>query len=211
VCYGKPRAMTERSFLHTVRIAPRRGEGQDRAIAVPCEHGVVIALADGAGGVSGGAQAAAAVCDAAAAIATRPDDWSRLLAELDHAQIGRGQTTAVVLWVTRDGVVGASAGDSGAWIVRDDAVEDLTSHQRKTPLIGDGAVVTAIDAGPLAGGTLIVASDGLLKFARHEDVARLVRGADLAAAAGALVELVRLPSGELPDDVSIVLCREHTA
>jgi len=39
-------------------------------------------------------------------------------------------------------------------------------------------------------------------------IARVASGPDLAAAARALVELVRLPSGELPDDVAIVLCRE---
>lgn len=198
--------MTE--LLHAIEIAPRRGEGQDRALVLPCEHGVVIAVADGAGGTPGGERAAKAVVDRVAAVASHAYDWSLLLAELDHAQIGYGQTTAVVLWVTHDEIVGASAGDSGAWVVRPSGIEDLTRGQHTKPLIGDGAVVTQIAAGPLAGGTLLVASDGLLRYAKRDAIVDLVRGPDLAAAAKALVELVRLPSGELPDDVTVVLCRE---
>lgn len=196
-------------FVHAIEIAPRRGEGQDRALVLPCEHGVVVAVADGAGGTAGGERAAKAVVDRVASVASHAYDWTMLLAELDHAQIGYGQTTAVVLWVTTSKIVGACAGDSGAWIVRADGVEDITSHQHRKPLIGDGAVVTPIECGPLAGGTLLVASDGLLGYAKRDDIARIARGADLAAAAKGLIELVRLPSGQLPDDVSVVLCRER--
>ena len=194
--------------MHAIQVAPRRGEGLDRALVLPCEHGVVIALADGAGGTSGGERAAKAVVDRVASVASHAYDWSQLLLELDHAQIGYGQTTAVVLWVTRDKIVGASAGDSGAWIVRGDAIEDITSAQHRKPLIGDGAIVTPIDHGSLAGDTLLVASDGLLRYAKPEAIARIASSADLDAAAKQLVELVRFPSGELPDDVSVVLCRE---
>lgn len=195
-------------FVHAIEIAPRRGEGQDRGLVLPCEHGVVVALADGAGGTSGGERAAKAVVDRVAGVASHAYDWYQLLAELDMQQIGYGQTTAVVLWVTRDKIVGASAGDSGAWIVRDSGIEDITSHQHRKPLIGDGAIVTSIECGPLRGGTLVVASDGLLRYAKRDRIAEIALGPDLGAAAKALVELVRLPSGQLPDDVSVVLCRE---
>jgi hypothetical protein len=43
---------------------------------------------------------------------------------------------------------------------------------------------------------------------RWEGIARLAAGPDLDAAARGLVELVRLSSGALPDDVAVVLCRE---
>ncbi len=198
-------------FVHAIEIAPRRGAGQDRALVLPCEHGVVIAVADGAGGTSGGERAAKAVVDAVVATGSHAYDWAMLLAELDHAQIGYGQTTAVVLWVTRDKIVGASAGDSGAWVIRGSEIEELTVAQHRKPLIGDGAIVTAIEAAPIGNGTLLVASDGLLRFARPADITRIASGPDLAVAARQLVELVRLPSGEVPDDVSIVLCRQATA
>lgn len=176
---------------------------------LPCEHGIAIAVADGAGGVAGGERAAKAVVDRVAAVASHAFDWTQLLADIDHVQIGYGQTTAVVLWVTREKIVGASAGDSGAWLIRGDAIEVLTSAQHTKPLIGDGAIVTPIEAGPIgAGGTLLVASDGLLRYAQRTDIVRIANGPDVGAAARALVELVRLPDGQLPDDVSVVLCRE---
>ena len=201
--------VSDSGYAYALEVAPRRGEGQDRALALPCEHGIAIAVADGAGAVAGGERAAKAVVDRVAAVASHAFDWVQLLAELDHAQIGYGQTTAVVLWVTREKIVGASAGDSAAWLIRGGNVDVLTSGQRTKPLIGDGAIVTPIESDPIGpGGTLLVASDGLFRFAQRADIVRLATGPDLAAAARAIVELVRLPSGQLPDDVSVVLCRE---
>ncbi len=55
--------------------------------------------------------------------------------------------------------------------------------------------------------TLLVASDGLLNYAKRADIVTIVNGPDLEAAAAALVQLVRLPSGNLADDVSVVLVR----
>jgi hypothetical protein len=60
----------------------------------------------------------------------------------------------------------------------------------------------------LAGGTLLVASDGLLHYARQADIIRIASGEDLQAAARALIDLVRLPNGTLQDDVAVVLCRD---
>jgi hypothetical protein len=57
--------------------------------------------------------------------------------------------------------------------------------------------------------TLLVASDGLLRYANSNVIARIARGRSLAAAANALLELVRLPSGHTQDDVAVVLCRRR--
>jgi len=197
-----------RTFIHATEIWPRRGTGQDRVSVSATRERVIIALADGAGGTAGGEQAARAVIDAVAT--AQVDDWTAVLTELelDPDRLGPGQTTAVVVTVTRDGIHGASAGDSGAWVIRDGQVEDLTRAQHRKPLIGDHSIALPFSAGPLAGATLLVASDGLLRYARPEAIARVASGPDLAAAARDLVELVRLPSGEVPDDVAVVLCRE---
>ena len=53
------------------------------------------------------------------------------------AAIG-GQITAVLVAVTAEGVVGASVGDSEAWIVRVDDVVKLTDGQQREPLLGTG-------------------------------------------------------------------------
>lgn len=197
-----------RSFIHATELRPRRGAGQDRISVSATRDRVVIALADGAGGAAGGERAASAVIDAVAAAQT--DDWVAVLTELelDPDRLGPGQTTAVVVTVTRDGIRGASVGDSGAWVIRDGRIEDLTQGQHRKPLIGDHSVAIPFHGAPLAGATLLVASDGLLRHAPPEEIERVASGPDLAAAARQLVELVRLPSGEIPDDVALVLCRE---
>jgi len=197
-------------FAYAIEVVPQRARGQDRAAVVRIADGLVIALADGAGGTGNGEVAAQTVIDAASQGALVGRAWSELLEELDRdgARLGHGQTTAVILSVTRRGIVGASVGDSGAWVVRGAQIEDLTEGQTHKPLVGAGCRPFAVHAAALGAGTLFVASDGLLRYAKPADIARLAAGADLDAAARGLVDLVRLRSGALPDDVSVVLCRE---
>jgi len=196
-------------FVHVIEIVGRRGRGQDRALARATDTGVLIVLADGAGGTVGGAEAAQTVVDQVAESAAIGSDWSLVLAQIDQhrARLRGGQSTAVVISVTPAGMDGACVGDSGAWIIRGTEVEDLTAQQLRKPLVGAGCVPSPIRSGPLGDGTLLVASDGLLSYAKPADIARIAGGPDLQAAARALIGLVRLASGQLPDDVSIVLCR----
>lgn len=197
-------------FTYAIEVVPQRARGQDRAAVVRIADGLVIALADGAGGTGNGEVAAQAVIDAVTRGATAGRDWWELLEELDRdgARLGHGQTTAVILSVTQRAIAGASVGDSGAWVVRGAQIEDLTEGQTRKPLVGAGCCPFAVHAAALGGGTLLVASDGLLRYAKPADIARLAAGPDLEAAARGLVDLVRLRSGALPDDVSVVLCRE---
>lgn len=170
---------------------------------------LVVALADGAGGTGDGTAAAQAIIDAVAG-GSAALDWCALLEELDRdpQRLGRGQSTAVIVSI-RDGVIsGASVGDSGAWLLQGGDVVDLTHGQQRKPLVGDGCVPWRIPPTPLSGGTLLVASDGLLKYARRPDISRIAGDRDLPAAARALVDLVRLPDGALQDDAAVVLCRE---
>jgi PPM family protein phosphatase len=197
-------------FVHVTKVVGIRGAGQDRARVQEVGDSVVIALADGAGGTGGGSKAAQAVVDAVFAAPSQAPAWPSLLADLDRdvVRLGGGQTTAIILSVTCTGVAGAAVGDSGAWIIRDTGVEDLTVGQLPKPLLGAGCIPSVVGGPSLQGGTLLVASDGLIKYASQASIARIASGADLAFAAHALVDLVRLPSGELQDDISIVLCRE---
>lgn len=196
---------------YAVVVRPQRGEGQDRAQVIETAAGVVVALADGAGGTGGGAEAAQAIVDAVAEVAAhdasaRPT-WADVIEALDRdPRLGGGQATAVVAEIGRDGVVGASAGDSQVWLVSDADVHVLTAGQTRKPLVGSGAAATPF-GGVLEGATLVIASDGLFAYARRGDIARIARGDFLADAARKLVEAVRLPGGELQDDVAIILCR----
>jgi serine/threonine protein phosphatase PrpC len=199
-------------LIHVTKVVGMRGAGQDRAGVQEVGDSVVIALADGAGGTGGGSKAAQAVVDAVFAAASQGPAWPGLLAELDRdaVRLGGGQTTAIVLSVTRTGIAGAAVGDSGAWVIRNTAIEDLTAGQLRKPLLGAGCVPFVVRGRSLEGGTLLVASDGLINYASQASIARIASGEDLASAAHSLVDLVRLRSGALQDDVSIVLCRQAT-
>lgn len=194
-----------------IESAAARGSGQDRAHAFERDDGLWIVLADGAGGTGNGATAAQALVDVVGTAA--PDtDWCTLLADLDldAPRLGGGQSTAVILAITNAGITGASVGDSEAWLLTGPDIRELTAGQLRKPLVGDGCIPFRIDAPILAGSTLLVASDGLFRYARRTDIARIVAGHDLRTAAHALIDLVRLPTGALQDDISIVLCRHDS-
>lgn len=196
-------------FEYVVEVVAARGSGQDRARVFECDNGCVVALADGAGGTGNGATAAQVIIDAVGAIvAASGVDWSTLLADLDaDPRLAGGQSTAVVLALSDTGIVGASVGDSVAWLITNSSVVELTDGQDRKPLVGDGCSPFRVMALPLGSGTLLVASDGLHRYAKQSEIAQIAKSPDLTAAARALVELVRLPSGGLQDDISIVLCR----
>jgi serine/threonine protein phosphatase PrpC len=197
-------------FEYVVKIHGLRGAGQDRAAVFERDGGVVVALADGAGGTSNGEIAAQAIVDTAETLHFADADWSIVLRQVDGDahRLDGGQSTAVIVTVTQDGIRGASVGDSGAWLIRSDGkAEDLTYQQQAKPLVGAGAHPVATIGGPIGDGTLLVASDGLLRYAKPADIVRVASGKDLAAAADGLLALVRDDAGRQSDDVSIVLVR----
>lgn len=176
----------------------------------------VLVLADGAGGRGGGREAAEAVV---AGISSRAADLARsadpatcvavleaLDQELSTAAHG-GETTAVLAVVRDEQVLGASVGDSGAWVLARQAVVDLTRGQVRKPLLGCGQAVV-VPFGPFAlqgEARLLIASDGLLKYAPRERIQQAAAG-PLSQAARSAVDCVRLPSGTLQDDTSVILC-----
>jgi len=71
-------------------------------------------------------------------------DCERVLTELDEvvaANNAAGETTAVAAIVSSAGIVGASVGDSGAWLVNGTVIDDLTMNQVCKPFIGTGAAI----------------------------------------------------------------------
>jgi serine/threonine protein phosphatase PrpC len=172
----------------------------------------VLAVADGSGGLGGGAEAAEhavrMISDAAhAGIAQDPGSWVSLIARIDATPAaGHGQCALVVAAIVGTRIVGASAGDCDAWLVTD-GIQNLTEHQIGKPLVGSGFVVPVGFEAELGKGTLLLASDGLLKYARRNQIAALMRGADFQAVPQQLAQLLRLRSGELPDDLAIIVCR----
>jgi len=207
-------------FRVATAAASYREATEDRLAVHQLDGGVVVVVADGVGGVSGGGRAAdLAVKIVGEAIdhgtfnVFSADPWVELLIHADaliasdrHA----GETTIVVMAVADDGhVVGASCGDSGAVIVgADGRLDDLTAGQHKKRRLGSGRALPVSFERATFGGTLVVATDGLLSFATTEVIARIaVEHEDIDEAAEALVRAVTLPSGTLQDDVAVVVVR----
>lgn len=192
-------------------------QGEVRVVLFEREDALFVVIADGAGGLAGGGIAAELLIEVVRGTVVRPgfdplrpDSWLELLADADvalEADPHAGETTAVAMAVSNRGVIGASAGDSGAWIIGADAVDDLTAGQYRKLRLGSGRALPVSFSRAKLEGTLLVATDGLFNFARAERIAAVVGRADLEQAVHELVRLARLPSGGLQDDVGVVLVR----
>lgn len=181
------------------------------------DDGVVLALADGAGNDERGGELARWLVEqlAARALAApklpNADTLSKWAESLDQewfASAKGGESTLVVASVEGHRVQGASVGDSGAWLVHSGSYDELTSEQRRRPLLGQGrATVLAFGPVPMMG-VLMLATDGLLKYAPEQKIRHLATDSNVSVAAAKLVDVVRLASGSLQDDVGVIVCRK---
>lgn len=178
---------------------------------------LVVAVADGGGGMRSGEAASrslVAIVEAAVGdptfVVERPQPWLDLFHATDSALATSGahETTGLVVVLTARGLFGISTGDSEAWVVTSTAVDNLTIGQHTRHRLGSNhATATTFERSFLAG-VLVIGTDGLFKYAAPDVIARIVRGNAIGAAAEDLVELVRLRSGKHADDVAVVLVRQ---
>jgi PPM family protein phosphatase len=187
------------------------GKGEDRLLVEHYGARTLAIVADGAGGMGGGAAAAAMACSIAAqrlrtAGTGTAEDWARCLYEADQAVVRTGgQCTAVVVEISAGRVVGASVGDSGAWLLTGKAIVDLTENQHRKPLLGSDEALP-MGFGPIElSGRLLIATDGLFKYATESDIAQRATALSVNDAVDKLIAGVRLLSGALQDDVAIIL------
>ena len=82
---------------------------------------------------------------------------------------------------------------------------DLTARQRRRPLLGSGEALPVQFQASHRGERVLVASDGLVKYATVEQICAIAIQGSVAEAADALANCVRLPSGALQDDVAVVV------
>jgi serine/threonine protein phosphatase PrpC len=197
------------SILKTAAGSP---ENQDRGAIFDCGEHLVLVMADGAGGRSGGTEAAQMAVDLVRQDALSlhtPASCIGLLQRIDHAIAEdrvAGETTCVVTIVTDEQVYGASVGDSGVWLIRQGALTNLSDKQVRKPFIGSGsAFAVPFDHKWASGEQLLLATDGLLKYTSPDRILEICRRNSVEAAAQQLIELVRYSSGALPDDVTVIL------
>jgi serine/threonine protein phosphatase PrpC len=195
-------------------FASNRQKSEDAAEVFERGETLIVVLADGAGGIRGGATASGALV---AAVRTAVDDpsfavedvqyWADLFRVTDAALAKNrvGETTGVVVVVGVRHLIGVSTGDSEAWVVTATEAHDLTRGQHTKQRLGSGRVEPLVFKHAALSGALVVATDGLFKYAATDVIARMVRASAIQIAAEQLVELVRLPSGKLQDDVALVL------
>lgn len=205
--------MSTGRFSTAVRVEQGNPELQDCAEIVELGSSLLVVLADGAGGRSNARQTAQAVIRtirqrADALALTDPEQCRTLLLAVDReAAKAGGESTGVFVLLAKGSTTGASVGDSEAWIIEGEKITAITEQQRRKPCLGTGAISATSFRYPPLTGTLLVASDGLFKYTSREAILNVVKNTDLELVARNLVELVRYPSGQLPDDVSLVLVR----
>ncbi|MBN1910182.1 MAG: protein phosphatase 2C domain-containing protein [Pirellulales bacterium] len=186
-----------------------RSPCEDVVEVVTTDDGVLVVVADGAGGSGGGAEAASMVVTgikSRAGHTQTADSWCQVLREIDAA-ILVGESTAVAVYLSENGIQGASVGDSRAWIIRHGNLVDLTSDQRRKPLLGSGEAVPVGFSTESPDGLLIVATDGFCNYVKQPDLFKTVEHCGTKALPAKLLDLVRLPSGALWDDVGIAVVR----
>ncbi|MCB9856828.1 MAG: serine/threonine protein phosphatase [Phycisphaerales bacterium] len=204
---------------HPQRIISTRVEsagsvGQDRVAVIPCDTATVVVVADGAGGSDDGGRAADFVVDAIrqAAGAGGSDIgrglyWQDVLLRADRAlaALASGETTAIVVAIMDEHMVGASVGDSQAWLIAGRDVDVLTERQRRKPLIGDGGAMPVAFERVHLGRTLLVGSDGLFNYVPLDRMLQIVASEPVENAPNALIDAARLRSGALQDDIGVVI------
>ncbi len=137
---------------------PTHDTSHDRLSVLRDAHRTLIALADGAGSAAAAQAAAAravnelARCFRSGVLPDNPRDWEMVLEGIDHIVLGdpaAGETNALVMLVQQGLVMGASVGDSLAYMVppAGDA-QLLTPRPRKGPRIGTG-MARPIGFGPV--------------------------------------------------------------
>lgn len=190
-------------------IESYRERCEDRVTVFAAEERTVIVVADGAGGIGSGDVAAESVLREVETQWHRihsADEWADALRQID-CRISAGESTAVIVDVRPYGIAGASVGDTEAWIIHDGQIVDLTANQSRKPLLGSGAASPVSFTSSPLNGVLLVATDGFCSYVKRDQAPCMIAQSDFFAIPRRCIEMVRLPSGALWDDIGIVAAR----
>lgn len=190
--------------------------GRSRAGVYPLPTGAVVALADGQDDVAKAARAAETVLQYAEQLAADVNlranyqVFGAHLAKLDAEIRDNGdasEASMIIAAVSEKGIAGYSVGDCRAWFFNEHGAVEMTGKQQEKPMIGSGTAALTPFAIQSTIGTVLVCSDGLWRNAEHNQMLKIAGDPDIGQATKSLLALPRYPSGGLPDDVAVIICR----
>jgi serine/threonine protein phosphatase PrpC len=208
------------NYQHALALGSNGAHAQDACEIFERDDILVVALADGGGGMRGGEAASRrliALVESAVKDRAFPLEglsaWLDLFKSADAglAEQRAGETTGIVVVLGPRRLIGVSTGDSEAWVVTSTRTDNLTVGQHTRQRLGSNRATPTAFERPAPTDVLVVASDGLFKFAAIDVIADVVRAQAIGPAAKGLVELVRLRSGKVAEDVAIALVRPKAA
>ena len=178
----------------------------------------ILALADGQGGRTGGAEAAQTALKRAVQMALSVPVqkllsgwfWTQLLLDVDKAVSNSpdaGFTTFVGVAVTEQTIVGVSSGDSQAVLISPTGTAvTLTANQKKNPPVGSQMCHPTPFASPFpANSRLLLMSDGVYKFVPSETIFSKIAELEAKDAIKVIRDLAVGKSGTLYDDFTLVI------
>lgn len=197
-------------FKFSSYLEQQNKNGDDALYIKEIGSSIWFCIADGAGGTGQGAYASAYIIEVFKELTridgiNAPDDFESFLRKVDIELLNKSQgseATAIVGKVIDGVIVGASVGDSEAWIFNLEYDYELTSMQHLKPLLGSGKSVP-IGFGPMyMEKYFLLGSDGLFKYANRNEIKSLL-SSDCEAMQ--IADLAKKATGNLQDDLSVIL------
>ena len=194
------------------------GESQDCIAQVSQKKQQYLLVADGAGGISGGKNAANfAVGEVVSLVAKQnaprnAEELRDFLVKLDF-KISReknsGETTLIVCVIEGTNLWGASVGDSEAWLVTSEYQNELTQYQVRKPLLGSGLAIPTVFESHIDKETLVIGTDGIFNYIDRTKMLGNAANFELIDDLEGFLELPRDRNGMLYDDASIIVLRRN--
>lgn len=201
--------MTTNPILLTVA---GKSENEDRGLILTDGPRTILCVADGAGGLSGAAEAATMAIEYIRTNVMQLGSGEAcvdLLRQMDAAVSKdkvAGETTFALAVITPGEIYGASVGDSGIWLIPPEGNPiDLTARQQRKPFIGSGSAWPVGSRQRQSQEILLLATDGLLKYTSAARIIETCRRNSLDVAAQKIFNLVKLPGDKFPDDATVIL------
>ena len=199
---------------YSYKVEQSSNRGQDCVSIFEVNDRIIIMLADGAGGYKGAKQVSEKYISLmqeklnSDSISEDPLVLERIMKNIDIELLRHSngsETTAIIVIVKDSKVWGASVGDSKCWLFNKEFNYELTANQYRKPLLGSGKAIPVGFGIFELNGFIVVGSDGLFNYTSIDRIKNSLNSETIDNVSDSLINLVRLPSGKLHDDCSVVV------